>query len=107
MKVRVWLNEAPGHYDGYLPSHDPHLHESAIAGWSAPDGSVWTALDLVFAFCNGADPQSELWYHVGNRSLSVGDVVALATDGGWQAFACDRSGWSRLDELPNAPVHSS
>lgn len=101
MKVRVLLNDGPGRFQPFIPA-TAELREAVVQGWSAPDDglTVWDILESLFAFCNGQDPQSELWYVHGNRSLSVGDVVVLETNEGPHAYACDRSGWSHLDDVP-------
>jgi hypothetical protein len=102
MKAMVYLNEAEGHFFGWRPEHMGHLEATGMltfGNYTSPED----ALDVVFAFCNGQDPQSDVnWYHYGWRSLSVGDVVLLMSDDYTEqrTWICERAGWTLLEGNP-------
>lgn len=76
------------------------------------DGPPEDVLDIVFRICNVDTAEqlpgwlanyrahAEMYRHLGNRSLSVGDVVVLTPlVGGGQAWICAPAGWERI-EMP-------
>lgn len=104
MRAHVYLNNGDGNFFGYKPEHLESLHRGAVLTMPEYPDPI-QALELVFQVCNGADPQSEvLWYMHGNRSLSVGDVVALEIDGCLEAWSCDSMGWSRIEFPTQVPA---
>ena len=104
MKAYVYLNEHDGHFWGWRPEHRGSLELGGSVNIGEGRGlSDHDALELVFNFCNGGDPESDQWYvnlETGrdNRSLSVGDVVLLVDDAGQRPYACASAGWDKLPE---------
>lgn len=103
MKAYVYTNDGEDNFFGYKSEHAGSLHLGAILDPPDSEDPIHT-LETIFAVCNGADPQSDvLWYMHGNRSLSVGDVIAFEIDGCLEAWSCDSMGWSRIPDFPLTP----
>lgn len=103
--ITVWINEAEGHFFGYRPEHAPALRRAFQYGTSAD--TVDLALAESFDLLNiGDDPmygdpdQRAVTYRLlGNRSLSVGDVISVDGD----SFAVEAVGWSRTELTARVP----
>jgi len=107
MRIRAFLNEERdeqgrpvGMLDGYASGHSLRLALDADQERDDPDLDVceWMFWLLNVGddpdYNNGvAQPLADEYRFHGNRSLSVGDVVAVDDE----FYACGRVGWVRID----------
>lgn len=104
--VQIFLNtNRPAH--GYEPHHVLRLvrtYQEPVPGvaalGSAVDSFDEALLGRVFLLLNGlqSDRRAREYFAAGNRSLSVGDVIAI--DG--RCYACTDTAWQAL----TTPVHT-
>ena len=123
MKVQVYLNEAPGHFDGFNPfraalrlavefeidAEAPHTFgEEAEGVYTGILSEVYTQLN-VGGDLYPAEPYTFEYRKAGNRSLSVGDLVVLTHDSYstiTAAYSVEKVGWKRrwLDNHDEVPL---
>lgn len=96
----VYLNEGEDHFFGFNTYAPARLHQAAhfdleLLHGAPADTVIPGALEIVFEQLNIARPHHSWALRcrlAGNRSLSVGDVVAL----GETAWACAGVGWTPI-----------
>ncbi|UVS80591.1 hypothetical protein [Actinokineospora sp. UTMC 2448] len=98
LHVRIYLNSAPDAFRGYRPQHE--VVEVAAYLATRHDGVLDDAFHMFNVGddpCFGPpDPRAVTYRLRGNRSLSVGDVIALDDE----FHSCEPAGWRALTTPP-------